>query len=347
MQLPFARRFVLPLLLLLAAPALSAAGRLHVFIWSEYLDPAVVRDFETAHDVRVTVDVYEDAESMLAKLQGGGDAQYDVVCVPDHLVPAAVKLRLVAPLRHANLPNLRHLEPRFRHPPFDSNNVHTVAYQWGTLGLYFRRLPGRPAPDSWGALFDPAREHGPFTLLDSLRDTIGAALKFQGHSLNATGPAQLRAARDLILAAKPRAVGFENTVGGKNRVLARTAALALVYSGEAARGMAEDAETAYVIPKEGSQIWLDTLAVCARAPHRDLAEKFLNWVLDPVQGARLANFTRFASPNAAARPHLNPEDLKNPAIYPPDEVMARLEFLRDLGPRTRLYDEVWTQIKAR
>ncbi|MBN8246277.1 MAG: spermidine/putrescine ABC transporter substrate-binding protein [Verrucomicrobia bacterium] len=334
-------------LLLSGSEAVAAAGRLNVFIWSEYLDPAVVADFEKAQDAAVTVDLYEDAESMLAKLQGGGSAQYDVVCVPDHLVPAAMHLQLLAPLRRENLPNLRHLDPKFTRLAFDPSGTHTVPYLWGSLVLYFRVQPGRPAPDSWAAVFDPAASHGTFTLLDSVRDTVGSALKYRGLGFNVTDPARLKEARDLVLSAKERALGFESTVAGRNRVLARTAALAVVYSNDAARGMAEDPGTAIVIPKEGSELWLDTLAVTARAPHRDLAERFLNWVLDPKQGARLAAFTRSGTPNAAAREFLPPELLKNTVVYPPPEVLARLEFLEDLGSKTRLYDQIWTQIKAR
>ncbi|MCC7373618.1 MAG: extracellular solute-binding protein, partial [Verrucomicrobiales bacterium] len=125
-----------------------------------------------------------------------------------------------------------------------------------------------------------------------------------------------------------------------------SAALAVVYSGEAARGMAEDAELRYVLPSEGSQIWVDTLAIPARAPHRELAETFINYLLDAKVGARISNFTQFATPNRAAREFVRPEDLRNPAIYPSEEMMKKLEFLDDLGGRTRLFDEVWTHVKA-
>ena len=333
--------------LALAVLPSTAAGRLNVFIWSEYLDPAVVADFEAARGAKVTVDVFEEAEAMLAKLQGGGASQYDVVCVPDHLVPAVISLKLAAPLRRENLPNLRHLDPKFTRLPFDPEGRHAIPFQWGTLALYYRPQPGRADPDSWGALFDPAAAFGPFTLLDSVRDTVGAALKFRGHSLNATDPVKLREARDLLFAAKARAIGFEGNIAGRNRVLARTAALAAVYSSDAARGMAEDPDTRAVIPKEGSQIWLDTLAVTARAPNRDLAEQFLDWVLDPQQGARISIYAKAGTPNAAARAFLPPGLLQDTLVYPPPEVMERLEFLEDLGRRTRLHDQIWTQIKAR
>jgi spermidine/putrescine transport system substrate-binding protein len=184
-------------------------------------------------------------------------------------------------------------------------------------------------------------------LIDSMRDTIGAAMKYKGHSFNSIKPTELKEARDLVLAAKKRALGFGGSVGNKNQVVSKSARAAIVYSGEAARGMAEDKETVYLIPREGSQIWLDSLVILANAPHKELAEKFLNFCLDPAVAARISNFTQFGTPNLTARANIQPALLNNPAIYPPPDVMAKLEFLSDLGPNLRLYDEVWTQIKSR
>lgn len=333
--------------LLLAITAVAQANRLHLFIWSEYIDPAVVADFERQFNCKVTIDLYEDDASMLAKLQAGGASLYDVVVPPDHKVPVLVGLGLLAPLRHANLPNLANLEAKFRQPPYDPTNQYSVPYQWGTVGLYVRRQPGKPLPDSWGALFDAQRQTGAFVLIDSPRDLIALALKYRGYSLNSTQPSELKEIRDLLLAAKRRCVGFEGSVGGKNKVLSKVAQTAIVYSGEAARGMSEDPETAYVIPKEGSILWVDNLAVLAKAPHRDLAEQFINFLLDAQQGARISNFTQFATPNQAARPFIQPAALSNPAIYPPAPVLSKLEFLENLGAKSRLYDELWTLIKAK
>lgn len=324
-----------------------AAEPLRVFIWSEYLDPEVVQEFEAREGVRVTLDLYEDAESMMAKLQAGGTGQYDVVVPPDHLVVPMVKLGLLAPLRAERMPNRKHLDPRFLGLPFDPENRYTVAYQWGTVGLYYRKQGNRPAPDSWAVLFDSEQAWGPMVLIDSMRDAVGAALKYRGHSMNSTDTAALREAQELLVATKRRSVGMEGSVGGRNRVLARTAAVAVVYSGEAARGMAEDGETGYVIPKEGSQIWVDNLAIPARAPNRDVAERFINYLLEPEVGAKVSIYTRFATPNRAARERVPPEDLANGAIYPSAEVMDRLEYIEDLGAKTQVYDRIWTRVKAR
>jgi spermidine/putrescine transport system substrate-binding protein len=333
---------------LLADNAMAAAKeQLNLFIWSEYIDPKVVADFQKQFNCKVTIDLYEDESAMMAKLQGGGASAYDVVVPPDHKVTALIKLNLIAPLRHENIPNLKNLDEKFSNPPYDRGNKYTVAYQWGTVGLYVRNQRGQRLPDSWGLVFDPKLAPGRFALIDNSRDMIGAALKYKGYSLNSTNPAHLKEARDLVLDAKKRSAGFENSVGGKNKVLGKTVRAAIVYSGEAARGISDDKQTSYILPREGSQIWQDNLAVLAKAPHRDLAEKFINFVLDAKNGARISNFTQFATPNKAALQFIKPGDLKNPAIYPSPDVLAKLEFLEDLGVNSRLYDEVWTQIKSK
>ncbi len=342
------KRFSLASLLLLGSCLLAwPESRLNLYIWSEYIDPAVISDFEKNFACKVNIDLYEDAESMLAKIQAGGSSLYDVVVPPDHIVHAMVKLRLLAPLRHENLPNLSNIEPAFLNPAYDPGNKFTVPYQWGTVGIFARETKDKALPRTWGILFDPKLQPGSIVLIDSVRDMLGAALKYKGHSLNSTNAAELKEARDLVLAAKKRAVGFEGSVAAKNKVLARGAQAGIVYSGEGVRGSAEDKDTVYFIPREGSQIWVDNLAVTAQAPHQDLAEKFINYLLDGKVSARISNFTQYSTPNQAAVQFLRSEDLKNPILYPPPEVRHKLEVLEDLGGAMRLYDEIWTQVKSR
>ncbi|MFM8469836.1 MAG: hypothetical protein ACKODH_07695 [Limisphaerales bacterium] len=160
----------------LSAPVAAAEAKLNIFIWSEYLDPQVVKEFEQQFACKVTVDVYEDAESMLAKLQGGGTALYDLVVPPDHLVPTMVKLNLLAPLRPANLPNLKNLDAKFANPPYDRGNKFSVAYQWGTVGILLRPAAGKPVAETWGLVLDAKQQPDKFELIESERDCLGAAL---------------------------------------------------------------------------------------------------------------------------------------------------------------------------
>jgi spermidine/putrescine transport system substrate-binding protein len=340
------------LLALAATAAFALAARaetqkLNLFIWSEYIDPQIVTNFEKKFDCKVNIDLYEDTESMLAKVQAGGGGQYDLVVPSDNLVPVMIKQKLLATLRHENVPNLKNLEDRFVSPAYDKGNTYSAPYQWGTMGILARKVEGKPVPDSWAVFFDPKQQAGSFMLIDSVRDMLGAALKYKGSSVNTTDPKALKAARDITIEAKKRSVGFEGSVGVKNKVLAKTAQYGIVYSGEGVRATSEDTNTVYVVPKEGSVIWVDNIAVLAKAPHRDLAEKFINYLLDPEIGAQLSAYTQFASPNKASKKLMKADDLENLATYPAPETLSHLEFLQDLGPKLRVYDEVWTEIKAK
>ncbi|MFN7964042.1 MAG: spermidine/putrescine ABC transporter substrate-binding protein [Thermoanaerobaculia bacterium] len=321
--------------------------QLNLFIWSEYIDPEIVKDFETQYSCKVTTDLYEDNESMMAKLQGGGTALYDVVVPGQYIVGVMARLGLLQPLNHANIPNIQNLDDAFNNPAYDPGNKYSVAYQWGTIGIYMRKKPGQQIDESWSMLFDPKKQPGPFLLMDSIREMLGTVLRAQGKNVNTTDPDELRAARDLLLDAKRRSQGFEGGVGGKNKVRSKDVVAAVVYNGDAERDIKDFPDTYFFLPREGGVIWVDNLVIPAHAPHLAAAEKFLNFILDPQIGARLSNFNRFATPNKAAKQYLNPEDVNNIKLYPTPEEMAKLQFVQDLGDNNKLYDEIWTQLKSK
>ncbi|MBI1783624.1 spermidine/putrescine ABC transporter substrate-binding protein [Candidatus Sumerlaeota bacterium] len=336
-----------------AARAPKRANQINVYMFSEYIDPGLPGEFERRTGIKVRIDVYEATEEMMAKLQNaGGAGLYDVLVVSDHAVPTLAKLGIIQPLNPSKIPNMKNVSPRFLNPPFDPGNKYSLPYQWGTMGIMYRKdkmPPLQSGGASWGLFFDAAKQPGPFLLIDSMRDMMSAALKYQGHSINSRDGAQLNSAADAILAAKKSAkcLGFEGGVGGKNRIVAGDATLAIVYNGDAVRAMDEDPNTDFVIPAEGTLIWVDTMTIPAKAPNPDGAHKFIDFILDPEVGAKLSNFNRYATPNAGSLPHIKPEDQKNTAIYPSEELMAKMEYLEDVGQDTRLYDEAWTAVKSR
>jgi spermidine/putrescine transport system substrate-binding protein len=333
---------------LLCATGLQAQqNQLNLYIWSEYIDPEIITDFEKAHNCKVTVDLYEDNESMMAKLEGGGTAVYDIVVPSDYIIQPLVKRKLIQPLQHDKIPNMANVDEQFRSPSFDPGNKYTAPYQWGTVGIFIRKPKDGDIEETWGLVFDPKKEPGPFVMIDDSRAMIGAALKYLGYSLNSIDKKQLKEARDLLLEAKGRSKGFTGGVDGKNRVLARGVTMSIVYNGDAVRGMGEDSETHFFVPKEGGDIWLDNMCIPSKAPNREMAEKFINYILDAKVGAKLSNFNQYATPNKAAKPLIKAEDQKNPAIYPPSDMMKKLEYLNDLGPHNRLYDEIWTYVKSK
>ncbi len=318
---------------------------LNVFIWNDYLNREIVADFERTFNCRVRIDLYDDNDLMIAKLAHGA-APYDIVAPSTFYIPAMVQRGLLAPLRLENIPNFANLDPEFIHTEFDPENKHTVPFLWGTDGIYMRK-PATPFDRSWSLFLDPAKQPGPFLLLEDSRSCIDMVMLSKGHGGNCTDPKLLAEASDLLIDVKKRSRGFATGIAGRDRVLAREATMVIAYSNDALRGTKEDPDTIFFHPREGAGKWMDNLAIPTHAPHRDLAEKFINYLLDAKVGAKIAEFSCGATPNKAAMEFLKPADRTNTAIYPPPEVRQKLIYAKDLGEKQKLYDEIWTQIKSK
>jgi len=334
------------LLVLLALPAL-AGGELRFFNWADYIPEDVIADFERRYQARVIMDTFESPEAMLAKLQAGGYAEYDVVVPPDYYVLEMARAGLIRPLDHTRLKNLKNLAEEFQNPAYDPQNAHSIPYQWGTTGIAYDSEAVRRPVESWAVFFDPEAYAGPCFLLDEMRETIGAALKYLGYSLNDTDPAHLEEAKELLIGAKRRCLGFAGGVEARSRLLAGDAAVVHAYSGDIVQIQEEAPSVRYLVPKEGGTIWTDALAITREAPNPDLAYAFLDFLMEPEVAARVSNYNGYASPVAAAWPLLDEALRNNPAVFPPKEVREKLEYIRDIGEAIKLYDRVWTELKAR
>ena len=338
-------------LIVLAPTAWAADGELRIFMWSEYMDEEnMPREFTKRTGIKVRLDFYENNEEMVAKLQAGGVSQYDIIVPSEYILPVLINQKLIRPLDHAKIPNLNNLRVLFRQTTYDPGNKYSVAWQWGTVGLMYRRdRVKEEAAKSWSVLFDPKKSPGPFWLIDSVREMIGISLLYLGYDFNSVNPQELKAASDLLIATKKRkdCLGFKPGVGGKNDVVGGTAVAAIVYNGDALQSVVKEPDKlAFTVPGEGSEIWYDSMAIPAQAPNPDAAHKWIDYVLDPQVGAALSNFNRYATPNEAAMVHITPEDLKNPGIYPDKETLKVLHFTKYMGKDNRLIDEAWTRAKA-
>jgi spermidine/putrescine-binding protein len=323
------------------------AEELYLYNWSEYIEPQVLEDFEAEFGVRVVEDTFANNEELLAKLQAGATG-YDVIFPSDYMVEIMIEEGLLAELNHENIPNISNLDPKFADPPYDPGMVHCVPYLWGTTGIGYNGDVFDEAPDSWAYLFDPdlaSQYAGQFTMLNDVRETMGAALKYLGYSLNSTDEAELEEARDLLIQQKQwiyayDAEQYEDLLSADETVIAHS------WSGDVFMVAEEDERLWYAIPQEGGVIWADNLCIPASAPNKYTAEVFINYLLDPEVSAANSNYTWYASPNAKAAEFIDEEILEEPAIYPPPEVMARLEWLEDVGDVTPIYERMWTEVKA-
>jgi spermidine/putrescine-binding protein len=323
------------------------AQELHVYNWSEYIDPEIYADFEQEFGVKVIEDTYASNEDLLAKLQAGATG-YDLIVPSDYMVTIMRELDLLAPLNFDNIPNFVNISAKFKDPPYDPGNQYTVPYQWGTTGIGYDTNAFEEAPDSWAYLFDPnvaSQYAGKFSMLNDAREVIGAALKYLGYSLNTTDETQLEEAKQLLIQQKEWVSTYDSE-GFEDLLAAGETELAHGWSGDFFMAAVEADQIWYTIPKEGGVIWTDNLAIPKTANSQYTAEVFINYLLRPEVGAKVTNFTWYGSPNEAAEEFIDPEILGEPAIYPPPEVMDKLEFIRDVGDATALYDRIWTEVKS-
>jgi spermidine/putrescine-binding protein len=311
---------------------------LHLYNWSDYIAPEIIPAFEREFGVRVRYDTYESSEELVAKLQAGA-AGYDLVVPTTYAVTALVESGLLAPLSPAYLGNLGNLAPVFRGMPHDPGNVYTVPWLWGMTGIAWRRDLIATAPASWGVFLDPALR-GKTTMLDDLRDVIGAFLRLRGHSINSVDPGELEAARQDAVAAKSLLKAYLSAPV-KGQLIAGDVWLAQMWNGDAAQAAREEPAIAWTLPAEGSTLWLDSLVVPRTAPHPRAAHEFINYTLRPPVAAAIAAATGYGSPNQAAMPLIS-----NPVAYPTEKELARLEIQKDLGRASELWDRIWTEIKT-
>ena len=329
----------------------KAAGELSLLIFPEYLDEKIIRDFEVQFKTRMRITMYDSTEEMESKLAySGAESQYDIVVMANHVLPRMIRRSLVRNLDHAQIPNLKNLEPRFAGPSFDDSNKHGVPYQWGTVGLIYNQKKFPNLERSWSVILDPQKVVGTFVLMDEMRDMLGVVLKYKGFSSNTTAPEEIREAGRVLKEVKkhPKCLGFKGGVGAVEDVKGGSVDMAVAWNGDAQKKMREDKERnlAFFMPKEGSVIWVDVMAMTPRAPHPELAYKFINYILTPDIGAQLSLYTKYASPNTASQAKLPPEERNNLLSYPSPEESLRLEHHRDLGEAAKVFDEVWTSVKS-
>jgi spermidine/putrescine-binding protein len=240
---------------------------------------------------------------------------------------------------------MANLDPRFLNQKYDPGNRHSIPYLWGTTGIGYDKTKVTAPIDSWQAVFEP-RYAGRILMLDDVREAFGAALRLMGRSINETDPAVLRRAAAMLKEQK-RLVKTYNSSDFANLLAAGDVDIAQGFNGELAEVVAKAPQRlAYVIPKEGGTLWVDSLAMPKTARHVDAAYAFLQFVLRPEMAARIVNGAHYAGANRAARDHIDAAIRDDPAIYPPQEILDRCELIEDLGDTTQLLDQLWTEVKA-
>ena len=339
-----------------AASGSADGGELYVYNWGEYIDEDVISQFEEETGITVVYDLFETNEEMYPVIEAGA-VNYDVVCPSDYMIQKMRENDLLAELNFDNIPNIAQIDPAYMEmsQAFDPENKYSVPYCWGTVGiLYNTRLLdelGVPAPTKWADLWDE-RLSGEILMQDSVRDAFMVALKKDGYSMNSESRDELEQAKQELIDQKPLVQAYvidqvrDKMIGGE-------AAVGVIYSGEmlyiqdevASLGLDYDLE--YVIPEEGTNLWLDSWVIPKNAKNKENAEKWIDFMCRPEIAKANFEYITYPTPNKGAFELLDEEMQNNKAVFPDIDSLKDSEVYQYLGDDTdAIYNELWKEVKA-
>ena len=339
-RLPFRCLFLGALLTLLAP--LHARETLHLHTWADYISPEVVSRFETENDCQVVIDTFDSNESLYARIKAGATG-YDVLVPTNYMVQIMAQEGLLAELDPALLPGLKNLDRTVLASVWDKSSRWSVPYTVGYAVIAYRKdRVSNPEP-SW-SMFERPELRGRITLLDDMRETLGAALKSLGHSLNTRDEAQLTAAADLVRRWRPNAARLDNEAY-KAGLDSGEFLLVHGYSGDLFQVVQDNPKVGILIPREGVTIGCDMMVIPKTAPSKALAHRFIDFLLTPEVAAENMQWMGYPCPNTEAMKLVEPDFLAHPAITLPPEVRAKAEAIEDVGSDLEKYTRAWDRVK--
>lgn len=326
---------------------LDSDNQVIVYNWGEYIDPEVLDLFEEETGIQVVYEEFETNEMMYPKIKAGAVA-YDAVCPSDYMISKMIDNDLLAPLNWENIPNASNIGDMYcrTSQQFDPDNLYSVPYCWGTVGILYNKTMVDEPVDSWEILWE-SKYRDSILMQDSVRDSFGVALKYQGNSLNSTNIKELTDAQQLLITQKPLVQAYVIDQV-RDKMISGEAALGVIYSGEAIYTQRENPDLEYVIPKEGSNVWIDSWVIPKNAPHKENAEAFINFLCRPDIALMNFEYITYSTPNEAARELIEDEDIRNSHIaFPDEEELANCETFTYLGSQVdATYNDLWKKVKS-
>lgn len=321
--------------------------KLVVYNWGEYIDPDVLTMFEEETGINVVYEEFETNEILYPKVSSGAIA-YDVVCPSDYMIQRMIENDLLSEINFDNIPNIKNIGSQYmeQSKQFDPENKYSVPYCWGTVGILYNKTMVDEPVDSWSILWNPKYKDN-ILMQDSVRDAFGATLKYLGYSLNSTDLDELTEAKNLLIEQKPLVQAYVIDQV-RDKMIGNEAALGVIYSGEAIYTQKENPNLEYVIPKEGSNIWIDSWVIPKNAEHKENAEKFINFLCRPDIALMNFEYITYSTPNEAARELIEDESIRNSEIAFPDlSKYDNLETFQYLGTEAdQVYGDLWNKVKS-
>lgn len=330
------------------SPDSSGANKeLYVYTWSVYTDAELLKQFDRETGFKTNADVFDSNEAMLARIQAGGGKGYSVIYPSDYMVQQMVELNLLTELDKSRLTGLDGLLPRYQSPAYDPENKHSIPISWGTTGFIYNPKTLTEAPKDWDYLWQNQQKLAKkMTLLNDVREVMGATLRSLGYSYNSTDPEQIKQAYEKLAKLKGSIASFTSD-GWRSQIVSGDLLVAMCYSSDANELISENPDLQYLVPDSGSSLWTDTLAIPKNAPNPEAAYAWLNFMLKPENAAELCKRLRLPIPNQKAL-DLLPEELRNnPLFFPPDSIVEKCEAIQPVSDEiSELYDRYWTQLTS-
>ena len=286
------------------------SNQVYVYNAGEYIDPEVIEMFEEETGIEVVYDEFESNEIMYAKIASDGSA-YDVLCPSDYMIAKMISQDMLMKLDRSVLPNaVEYIGQQYYESAraFDSENEYAVPYCWGTVGILYNKTMVNGEIDSWDVLWDEQYKDN-ILMQDSVRDALMVALKRAGYSQNTTNEEELKEAADALIEQKPLVQAYVIDQV-RDKMIGEEAAIGVIYSGEAIYTQRENENLEYVIPKEGSNVWIDAWVIPKNAPNKENAEAFINYMCRPDIALMNFDYITYSTPNAAARELIEDEDIR-------------------------------------
>lgn len=326
-----------------------AAGELYIYNWGEYFDPEAVAMFEEETGIKVIYDEYETNEVMYPIIANGA-AEYDLVCPSDYMVQRMISEDLVEEIDFANVPGIQNISQEYMEASraFDPENKYSVPYLWGTVGILYNKTVVKEPVDSWGILWDEKYKDN-ILMQKSVRDAFGITLKYLGYSLNSTDENELEQAKQKLIEQKKSGVVQAYVVDEvRDKMIGNEAAIGVIYSGEALTCQKENPDLEYVVPKEGSNLWIDSWVIPKGAKNKENAERFLDFQCRPEIAKMNFDFITYSIPNEEGRKRIEEEEYRNSTIaFPPLASLTDCETFQYLGAAVdEIYNTKWKEVMA-
>ncbi|NFV13144.1 extracellular solute-binding protein [Clostridium sporogenes] len=315
---------------------------LNIFNWSEFLPQSVVEQFEKEYNVKVNYSTFSSNEEMLAKLMGG-NVPYDLVVTSDYAIEIMTKQKLVQPIDKNNVPNLSNIDKNVLDLAFDPKNTYSLPYMWGGNNIVIDKTKVTKKITSFDDLWDSQFKNS-LVILDDPRVMIGLALQKNGYSINTKNPKELQKAKEDLIKLMPNVKAFDSE-SPKTLLINGEASIGYVWGTEAYLAKLENPNLEVVLTKEGVIPQYDNFVIPKKAKNKKLAEEFINFIYKPEVSAQVSEEFPYANPNKAAYPLMDKDKLNDIAVYPPREAVEGNEIIKDVGETTKLYDDIWTEIK--